>query len=35
MAILLKLANGAPTRHFSIDLKSNQRTDLTSEPSKF
>ncbi|GGX11570.1 hypothetical protein GCM10007242_17170 [Pigmentiphaga litoralis] len=35
MAILLKLAAGAPTRHFVIDLKANALTDLTREPSPF
>ncbi len=35
MAILLKLANGAPTKHFSIDLKANTLTDLSGEPSPF
>lgn len=35
MAIMLKLANGAPTRHFTIDLKTSTLKDLTTEPSKF
>ncbi|WP_059411821.1 metallophosphoesterase family protein [Cupriavidus basilensis] len=35
MAILLKLANGAPTKHFVIDLKANKLTDLSTEPSLF
>lgn len=35
MAILLKLAAGAPTKHFQIDLKANTLTDLTAEASPF
>ncbi|WP_420996874.1 metallophosphoesterase [Cupriavidus sp. 30B13] len=35
MAILLKLAKGAPTKHFVIDLKANKLTDLSTEPSLF
>ncbi len=35
MAIMLKLANGAPTRHFTIDLRTNELTDLTAEVSPF
>lgn len=35
MDILLKLAKGAPTQHFVIDLKTNKLTDLTSAPTPF
>lgn len=35
MAILLKLAAGAPTRHFVLDLKASTLTDLTTEVSPF
>jgi 3',5'-cyclic AMP phosphodiesterase CpdA len=35
MAILLKLAAGAPTRHFIVDLKTNTLTDMTAEVSPF
>ncbi|KXU84161.1 phosphoesterase [Paraburkholderia monticola] len=35
MDILLRLANGAPTRHFVIDLTTNDLTDLTTEASPF
>jgi hypothetical protein len=35
MDILLKLANGAPTRHFVINTATNELTDLTNETSPF
>lgn len=35
MAILLKLAKGAPTQHFVIDLKANSLTDLTTTGTPF
>ena len=35
MAILLKLAAGAPTRHFVLDLKASTLTDLTKEATPF
>ncbi|KAG0911664.1 hypothetical protein G6F31_021501 [Rhizopus arrhizus] len=35
MALLLKLAAGAPTRHFIVDLKTNTLTDMTAEVSPF
>ncbi|MBN8753956.1 MULTISPECIES: metallophosphoesterase [Variovorax] len=35
MQILLKLAKGAPTQHFVIDLKTNTLTDLTTGPTPF
>ncbi len=35
MAILLKLARGAPTQHFVIDLKNNTLTDMTTAPQPF
>ncbi|MGJ7544837.1 metallophosphoesterase [Variovorax sp. LT1R16] len=35
MAILLKLARGAPTQHFVIDLKNNTLTDMTTAPMPF
>lgn len=35
MDILLKLAKGAPTQHFVIDLKTNKLTDLSSAPTPF
>ncbi|MBS75350.1 metallophosphoesterase [Variovorax sp.] len=35
MQILLKLAKGAPTQHFTIDLQTNKLTDMTSAPAPF
>ena len=35
MQILLKLARGAPTQHFVIDLQTNKLTDMTSAPAPF
>ncbi|MCR6480681.1 metallophosphoesterase [Variovorax sp. ZS18.2.2] len=35
MEILLKLAKGAPTQHFVIDLQTNKLTDMTTAPTPF